>query len=184
MGLAGIADRRRIVAVIGSGDELTAAQQAWPFEVGRWIAAAGFHLLTGGGAGVMEAASRGFCSVARAGVAIGVLPAGRPANRYPNRWVEVPIVTHLVGRDQMGPDSRNHINVLSADAIVMFPGSVGTHAELQLALTRATPCPIVACVRDGETVGDLDRVALEARGLSMALTMDDVARLLAMEETA
>lgn len=181
MGLAGIADRRRIVAVIGSGDDLTTAQQAWPFEVGRWIATAGFHLLTGGGGGVMEAASRGFCSVAREGVAIGVLPAGRPASRYPNQWVEVPIVTHLVGRDQMGPDSRNHINVLSADAIVTFPGGVGTHAELQLALARATPCPIVACVRDGETVGGLDSSALAARGVSIAHTTDDVARLLALE---
>lgn len=179
MGDAGMPDRRRIVAVIGSGDDLDVAAQGWPFEVGRWLAGAGVHLLTGGGAGVMEAASRGFCSVARDGLAIGVLPAGRPASRYPNRWVELPIATHLVGRDPMGADSRNHINVLSADAVVVFPGGAGTRAELELALARATPCPIVACLRDGETVGGLRRDEIAARGVAIAWTTDDVARALA-----
>jgi hypothetical protein len=129
MGIAGIPDVRRAVTVIGSGDDLTDAQQEWPFEVGRWIARAGHHLLTGGGGGVMEAAGRGFCSVDRAGVAIGVIPAG-------------------------------------------------ARAELLLALARARPCPIVVCVRDGETVGDLGRADLAARGLAIADTTDDVARLL------
>jgi uncharacterized protein (TIGR00725 family) len=181
MGLPGIADVRRVITVIGSGDELTEAQQQWPLEVGRWVASAGFHLLTGAGGGVMEAASRGFCSVGRAGLCIGIIPSCKDVARYPNRWVELRVFTHLVGADPMGPDSRNNINVLSADAIVMFPGSAGTHAELQLALARATPCPIVACVRDGEAVGGLGRDELAARGVALADSTDDVARLLAKE---
>ena len=54
--------RLPIVAVIGSGDpdhgnpDLAAA-------IGRLIAEMGFHLLTGGGRGVMADACRGFTSV-------------------------------------------------------------------------------------------------------------------------
>jgi uncharacterized protein (TIGR00725 family) len=178
MGAAGLPDVRRVVAVIGSGADLTEAQQRWPFAVGRWVAQSGHHLLTGGGGGVMEAASRGFCSVERAGVAIGVIPKGKRADRYPNRWLDLRIFTHLEGVDPMGADSRNHINVLSADALVVFPGSAGTHAELRLAIARERPCPIVVCVRDGERVGGLGRADLAALGLALAESTDDVARVL------
>src|SRR5262245_18918694 len=108
MKAAGQPDRRRIIAVIGSGDDLTEAQRRGPHAVGRWIAEAGFHLLTGGGAGVMEAVSEGFCSVPRQGYSIGIIPAGKPPGQYPNRWLEIPIKTHLKGANPRGPDSRNH----------------------------------------------------------------------------
>ncbi|HEY7215701.1 MAG TPA: hypothetical protein VIC28_13805 [Thermoanaerobaculia bacterium] len=127
-----------IVTVIGSGNpehghgDLAAA-------VGRLVAEMGFHLLTGGGLGVMEDACRGFASVAgRRGVAIGVIPRSpegeEPKSGYPNPWVEIPIFTHLAGR--LGPDgadSRNAINVLSAWKVVALPGREGTRAEIQLA---------------------------------------------------
>lgn len=168
---------RPVVTVIGSGAALDDAQAAWPFEVGQWIAGAGFHLLTGGGRGVMEATSRGFCSVPHDGISIGVIPDGRPTAAYPNRWVELPIMTHLRGDDPMGPDSRNHITVRSAHALVVFPGSGGTRAELEIALERKAPRTIVACVRDGETVGGLGRADLAARGVVVAATTADVARI-------
>ena len=127
-----------IVTVIGSGDpehghgELAAA-------VGRLIAEMGFHLLTGGGFGVMSDACRGFASVAgRRGVSIGIIPRSpegeEPQAGYPNPWVEIPIRTHLAGR--LGPDgadSRNAINVLSAWKIIALPGREGTRAEIRLA---------------------------------------------------
>ncbi len=130
-------ERLKIVAVIGSGAHLEEDAKLAPRRAGRLIARSGYHLLTGGGAGVMAAASEGFCSVPRserAGLCIGVLPAGRPAAQYPNAWVEVPIVTHLEGEDPRGPGSRNHINVRTAHAIVAFFGGAGTHAELEIAL--------------------------------------------------
>jgi uncharacterized protein (TIGR00725 family) len=131
--------RLPIVAVIGSGDpdhgnpDLSAA-------IGRLIAEMGFHLLTGGGRGVMGDACRGFTSVPnRAGLALGIIPrtaTGDEAKEgYPNPWVELPILTHLAGR--LGPDgedSRNPINVLTAWRIVALPGSEGTRAEIRLAL--------------------------------------------------
>ncbi len=168
---------RPIVTVIGSGAPLSDAQAVWPFEVGRAIAESGWHLLTGGGLGVMEAASRGFCSVPHDGLSIGVIPDGRPTAAYPNRWVELPIMTHLRGDDPTGPDSRNHITVRSAHALVVFPGSGGTRAELEIALGRGAPRTIVACLRDGETVGGLGRTELAARGVVAAETTTAVARI-------
>jgi uncharacterized protein (TIGR00725 family) len=165
---AGRVRRRPIVGVIGSGDpDLTAPERLLPSAVGRWIAGARAHLLTGGGAGVMEAAAEGFCSVEHEGLSIGVLPAGRPRHLYPNRWVELPIVTHLRGEDPLGADSRNHINVLTCHALVAFPGRGGTRAELELALARRPPCPVIAAVAPGQSIGGLDAGALRALGVAV-----------------
>jgi uncharacterized protein (TIGR00725 family) len=136
--------RLPIVTVIGSGDpdhgnpDLAAA-------VGRLVAEMGFHLLTGGGLGVMRDACRGFASVAgRRGVSIGVIPrsssSDEPKAGYPNPWVEIPILTHLAGRrGPQGTDSRNAINVLSAWRIVALPGREGTRAEIRLAQRYGKP---------------------------------------------
>jgi predicted Rossmann-fold nucleotide-binding protein len=147
--------RRRVVAVIGSGR----SADAHCAELGRMIASLGVDLLTGGGRGVMEAASRAFFETApRRGVVIGVVPgyvAGledleERSSRdigydlqtgYPNNWVEVAIYTHLPdsGPDGTSASSRNHINVLSADAIVALPGREGTEAEMWLATRYGVP---------------------------------------------
>jgi len=135
--------RRPLVAVIGSGmlhehSELAEA-------VGRLVADMGFHLLTGGGLGVMQDACRGFASVAdRAGLSIGIIPRALeedgPKPGYPNPWVEVPIFTHLPGAGGPdAPDSRNPINVLSAWRILALPGGRGTLAEAQLAARHGKP---------------------------------------------
>ncbi|HSS50752.1 MAG TPA: DNA-binding protein [Thermoanaerobaculia bacterium] len=144
--------RLPIVAVIGSGDpnhgnlDLSEA-------IGRLIAETGFHLLTGGGRGVMADASRGFTSVPnRAGLALGIIPRSATGDEekegYPNPWVELPIRTHLAGR--LGPDgedSRNPINVLTAWRIIALPGNAGTRAEIRLAVRYGRP---VQAVTDGE----------------------------------
>lgn len=136
--------RLPIVAVIGSGDpdhrnpELAEA-------LGRLIAEMGFHLLTGGGRGVMADACRGFTSVQdRDGLAVGIIPRSTTGdeakNGYPNPWVELPILTHLAGR--LGPDSedsRNPINVLTAWRLLALPGGEGTRAEIRLALRFGKP---------------------------------------------
>src|SRR5215470_15742198 len=137
---AGRPERLPIIGVIGAGDpDLAPELRLAAGEIGRWIARAGCHLLTGGGAGVMAAAAEGFCAVERRGLSVGILPAGRPARLYPNRWVELPIRTHLRGLDPRGPDSRNPINVLTCLALVALPGGQGTRAELELALARRPP---------------------------------------------
>jgi len=60
---------------------------------------------------------------------------------YPNEWVEVPVYTHLPtsGNNGHEPNSRNHINILSADVVVALPGGPGTGSELQLAALYGKP---------------------------------------------
>jgi predicted Rossmann-fold nucleotide-binding protein len=145
------------VGVLGSGD----ASDSRAEEVGRLVAALGCDLLTGGGGGVMEAASRAFANTpGRAGVVIGIVPGtvdGMDAlerrsvspgsvryshdARYPNSWVEIAIFTHLPDSGEQGTlrSSRNHINVLSSDALVALPGRAGTWSEMWLALQYGVP---------------------------------------------
>jgi predicted Rossmann-fold nucleotide-binding protein len=146
---------RTVVTVIGSGR----SADAHAAEVGQLIATLGHDLLTGGGRGVMEAASRAFFETSpRRGIVIGVVPgfvAGLDALEarvatnpgydvqpgYPNEWVELAIYTHLPDSGTEGTlaSSRNHINVLSADAIVALPGREGTESEIWLATQYGVP---------------------------------------------
>ena len=107
----------------------------------------------------MEAVSRAFHETApRSGLVIGVVPgrlapiesleARHPSQikyeipaGYPNEWVELVIYTHLPDSGLQGTlrSSRNHINVLSADAIVALPGREGTESEVWLATQYKVP---------------------------------------------
>ena len=151
--------RLPIVGVLGSGSE-PHEEKAKP--LGEWLACEGVHLLTGGGGGVMEAVSRAFHHVSpRKGLVIGILPGTvtgsgySPRPGYPNRWVEIPICTHLPKSGVEGTDllSRNHINVLSADVVVALPGSHGTASEVALALGYKKP--LIAYLEEREGVPNL-----------------------------
>ncbi len=176
--------RRRIVAVIGSGrvaDPCCA-------EIGRLVASLGFDLLTGGGGGVMEAVSRAFFETEpRRGLVIGIVPgevtplaaveARRnepvrydPKSGYPNSWVEIAIYTHLPDSGLEGTlgTSRNHINVLSATAIVALPGDAGTESEIWLATRYGVPVVAYGGHRDTALL----------HGVPVANSLDDVRRFL------
>ena len=138
--------RLPIVGAMGSGSE---AWAEFAVPLGQHLAARGAHLLTGGGGGTMTETARAFCQTPdRRGLSIGILPSVAepvrgfvPQAGYPNPWVEVPIVTPLAtyagGDDTVV--SRNHVNILTADAIVALPGSGGTHNEIRLARRYARP---------------------------------------------
>lgn len=70
-------------------------------------------------------------------VSSACLPDGtvHPPPNYPNPHVELAIATHLPvsGKEGMSASSRNHINILTSDAVVALPGSHGTASEVQLA---------------------------------------------------
>ena len=151
--------RLPIVGVLGSGTEPHTNRA---MEVGLWLATQNVHLLTGGGGGVMEIVSRAFHSVhTRAGKIIGILPgeideAGHnPLFGYPNRWVEIPIHTHLPLSGSRGTEqaSRNHINILTADVLVALPGSHGTASEIRLA--NEYKKPLVAFLNSREDIPGL-----------------------------
>jgi predicted Rossmann-fold nucleotide-binding protein len=143
--------RRPIVGVMGSHSD-EHEQLAQP--LGRWLASAGYHLLTGGGPGVMAAVCRAFTQVTdRRGLTLGIIPAAdsgpvsdqpahmAPRKGYPAPWVEIPIYTHLfeVGTRGDQPLSRNHINILTSNVVVALPGSEGTASEVRLAKEYGRP---------------------------------------------
>ncbi|MCP3064463.1 molybdenum cofactor carrier protein [Myxococcus sp. K38C18041901] len=136
---------RRIIGVFGSGRQ-EHLERVIPLA--RWIAEAGFDLLTGAGSGVMRAAADAFVQVVgRRGISIGIVPGtvkdGEyvPRQGYPNPGVELAIYTHLPLSGEQGTDplSRNHINVLTPHALVALPGGAGTAAEAVLCARYGKP---------------------------------------------
>lgn len=118
-----------VLAVIGPSDaselEIAAAER-----VGSTAAAAGWVVLTGGGPGVMEAASHG--AVEAGGLTVAILPNAARGREYPNDWVHLPIYTG-------SGNARNAFNVLSADLCVAIGGGPGTLSEIALALKTGAP---------------------------------------------
>jgi uncharacterized protein (TIGR00725 family) len=116
--------RRRVLGVIGPGEEATPRDVADAFEVAASAARAGCMVLTGGRSiGVMDAASRGARSAD--GIAIGILPGRDVADA--SRALDVAIAS---GFGEM----RDQLVVLSSDALVVCGMSAGTAIEASLAI--------------------------------------------------
>ena len=92
---------------------------------------------------------------------LGIIP--KEKSGYPNEFVDVVIRTHLTGADPMGHDSRNHINAMTADAMIAVAGGKGTHAEIDLA-RRLYGKRVLIYLNPGEKIGDDDAAALRAAG--------------------
>jgi len=118
-----------ILAVLGAGDA-SAEEISVAERVGATAARAGWVVLTGGGPGVMEAASRGAAEAG--GLTVGILPNAQSGSDYPNPWVMIPIFTGA-------GSARNAFNVLSANLCVAVGGGAGTLSEIALALKSGTP---------------------------------------------
>ena len=161
-------NRRPIIGVMDSSvDEY----QARAKQVGQWVACQGFHLLTGGGDGVMGSVTKAFAEVpGRAGLAIGIIPCAdddptcRPEPNHPNSWIELPIYTRLSRGGERGdePLSRNHINVLTSTIVILLPGGEGTASEARLALRYGKPCVAYLQSRD-EAPSLPDAISVESQ---------------------
>ena len=144
-----------IVGVMASGkkEPLKDEEKRLANEVGTAIAELGYHLLTGGGGGSMEVVGQAFlekkCKLLKTNRSAGNLISILRAKELPQKkdgkrtWEanadnglgEIVVRTHLPYSGNQGSDplSRNHINALTSDLVVVLPGGPGTLSELQLA---------------------------------------------------
>ena len=101
-------------------------------RIGEAIAKRGHVLLTGGGDGVMKAASEG--AFKAGGLVLAVLPSDRvrPLAGYPNDFVDIAIYTGLA-------DARNVINAKTPHVMIAIDGGWGTVSEIAHALRNDTP---------------------------------------------
>jgi uncharacterized protein (TIGR00725 family) len=119
-------ERKHSIAVIGDGD---AAPGSTPYalaeSLGELLVDAGFRVVTGGLAGVMEAACRGArrSHAYRPGDTVGVLPGHDSAEA--NASIDVAIPTGL-------GHGRNLV-VAHADAAIAIGGGAGTLSEMAMA---------------------------------------------------
>ena len=147
--------RRRVLGVIGPGEDATPRDVADAFEVAALAAGDGWVVLTGGrNIGVMDAASRGAHSAE--GIAIGVLPDADAHTA--SRAVDVAIVTGL-------GEMRDQVVVLSSDAIVVCGMSAGTAAEASIAIKAHKP--LVVLRPDADVQGFFQRLGGDAVRVAM-----------------
>jgi uncharacterized protein (TIGR00725 family) len=137
--------RKPIIGVMGSHEE---EWEELATPIGKLIAQHDYHLLTGAGAGVMTAVARAFMSVEdRQGISLGIVPTmdytGQvvPSEEYPNPYNELPILTPLEKRVQgdANPYSRNFVNIMTSNALIILPGDHGTQMEVSLAMKYKKP---------------------------------------------
>lgn len=123
----------RYVAVVGPSGDAGPAVLALAEEVGRLLAAAGALVVTGGGSGVMEAASRG--AAGAGGQVVGILPGTDRGEANP--YVTVALATGL-------GEVRNALVVRAVDVVVSVGGSWGTLSEVALACRTGVPVVALA----------------------------------------
>ena len=118
--------RRPLVAVVGDGQLASESNKAkLAFDLGRRLIEAGYRIVCGGRAGVMEAVCRGAHAAHNyePGATIGVLPGDNRDEA--NAWVDIILPTAL-------SHARNFV-VAQADAVVAIGGGAGTLSEMSFA---------------------------------------------------
>lgn len=161
--------QRRLVAVVGGSGVTDEAVLAMAFELGLGIGRLGFHLVCGGGCGVIEAACRGFRAAGGPGLAIGILPSARREDC--NEWVDISLPTGL------GP-ARNALVAQAGHAVVAVDGESGTLAEIALAWQYGRP--IVALAASGGWAAELAGRQIDSRWPHRVLAAGSVAEALEM----
>lgn len=145
-----------IIGVVGSHID---AHEELSTPLGQLIAQSNYHLLTGGGEGVMSAVAKSFTKQAeRKGICIGILPISEHSElkelpHYTNPYIELPIVTKLDIRAAQGsttPLALNSVNILSSNVIIALPGLKGTEAETSMALVCNKPVILFGPMKEFE----------------------------------
>ena len=137
--------RMRQILVIGhnEGRHCTPQHEEAAYLAGLEIARSGSVLLTGGLGGVMGAASRG--ARAGGGLTVGIIPQDLHSHANDSCDIVIPTGMGL---------TRDFVNALSADGVVIIGGGVGTLSEVCAAYMHRRP---MVAVRN--TGGTADRCA-------------------------
>lgn len=130
--------KRKVVGVIGAFNA-TDDQKIMAEAAGRAIAEKGWIMVSGGLAGVMEAASKG--AAEEGGLVVGILPT--PTKEPGNEYLGIAIATNM-------GHARNVIIVHTADALLAIGGEEGTLSEIATALKLKKP---VAALKSWEIPG-------------------------------
>jgi hypothetical protein len=157
--------RKPIIIGVMGGHEASAETLEEARRIGEEIAKRGHVILTGGGDGVMKAASEGACRAG--GLVLAVLPSDRvrPLEGYPNEFVDIAICTGMA-------DARNAINAKTPHIIIAIDGGWGTVSEIAHAIRSETPViglktpfidlpqagRLIACDTVEEALAQLDRL--------------------------
>ena len=124
---------QKYIGVIGSAANVPDEIFKMAEEVGRLIAVAGCITVTGGGTGIMEAASRG--AKQAGGLVVGILPEG---DRHgANAYIDVAIPTGI------GYALRNITTIRACDSVIMVRGSSGTLNEVTQAYSHGKPLTVL-----------------------------------------
>lgn len=132
--------RRRQILVIGHNDNgCTPAHEKVAYETGTEIAKSDSVLITGGLGGVMRAASHGAHD--EGGLVVGIIPQDDPS--FANEFCDIVIPSG------MGL-TRDFLNALSADGVIIIGGGSGTLSEVTAAYMHKKP--MVAIKNLGGTI--------------------------------
>ncbi|MBT3253884.1 MAG: TIGR00725 family protein [Candidatus Marinimicrobia bacterium] len=115
------------IAIIGARDASPAGIQ-FAHDTGKLLAENGAIVYTGGGLGIMEAASRG--AKAADGIVVGILKDSDGLDA--NDFIDVPIMTGM-------GDLRNAIIIRSVHAAIAVEGAYGTLSEIAYTLGYGKP---------------------------------------------
>lgn len=121
--------KRRQILVIGNNENgCTPELERLAYDVGAEVAKSGSVLITGGLGGVMKAASRGAHEAG--GLTVGILPQDNPS--FANEYCDIVIPSGL-------GLSRDFLNALSADGVIVVGGGSGTLSEMCAAYMHKKP---------------------------------------------
>lgn len=121
--------KRRQILVIGNNESgCTPELEKLAYDVGAEVAKSGSVLITGGLGGVMKAASHGAHDAG--GLTIGIIPQDNSS--YANEFCDIVIPSGL-------GLSRDFLNALSADGVIIVGGGSGTLSETCAAYMHKKP---------------------------------------------